>query len=450
MSVERFKLTKTFVDNLDFSPEKQVFYKDAELVGFALRVTKVKSYIVEKKLPGGVTCRVTIGQHGVWTVAQAREAAREYLLMISKGINPNTIKKEKSNDIKNNIALNKQIPTLREAYDFYKSKKKLSEASLVAYELCVSKYFNDWEDTKLSDITKKMVQDKFYELSEHSQSRANIAIKFLHAVFNFCSDNYLGDNDQKVLTSENPAKIITETKSLNKIKRRRNYIRSDQQHDWSFHVTTTHWEGQQNDNKHAYTNQDYLILIALTGFRREEAERIEWANVDLKYGAITVTDTKNGEDLTLPVGEVLWNILKSRKLRSEGSKYVFPGKFADTHIVDRRIAREKIIEKSGIQFTFHDLRRTFSTIANSLAIGSYTIKRLINHTMDDNNHDVTDAYVQVSFDDLRKAMNLIENVVLSEDAKSLIKNRIYFEKGKRRNFEEDWSANIEKVCQLNG
>lgn len=73
MSVERFKLTKTFVDNLDFSPEKQVFYKDAELVGFALRVTKVKSYIVEKKLPGGVTCRVTIGQHGVWTVAQARE-----------------------------------------------------------------------------------------------------------------------------------------------------------------------------------------------------------------------------------------------------------------------------------------------------------------------------------------------------------------------------------------
>lgn len=48
MSVERFKLTKTFVDNLDFSPEKQVFYKDAELVGFALRVTKVKSYIVKK------------------------------------------------------------------------------------------------------------------------------------------------------------------------------------------------------------------------------------------------------------------------------------------------------------------------------------------------------------------------------------------------------------------
>lgn len=92
-------------------------------MGFALRVTKVKSYIVEKKLSGGVTCRVIIGQHGVWTVAQAREAAREYLLMISKGVNPNTIKKEKSNDIKNNIALNKQIPTLREAYDFYKSKR---------------------------------------------------------------------------------------------------------------------------------------------------------------------------------------------------------------------------------------------------------------------------------------------------------------------------------------
>lgn len=38
--------------------------------------------------------------------------------------------------------------------------------------------------------------------SMNYQSTANIVIKFLHAVFNFCADNYLGDSDQKVLTSE--------------------------------------------------------------------------------------------------------------------------------------------------------------------------------------------------------------------------------------------------------
>lgn len=76
-------------------------------------------------------------------------------------------------------------------------------------------------------------------------------------------------------------------------------------------------------------------------------------------------------------------------------------------------------------FTFHDLRRTFSSVANSLAIGSYTIKRLINHTTEDNANDVTDGYVQVSFDDLRKAMNLIEGVLIPNDARALIFNREY-------------------------
>ncbi|WP_392389617.1 tyrosine-type recombinase/integrase [Acinetobacter ursingii] len=51
---------------------------------------------------------------------------------------------------------------------------------------------------------------------------------------------------------------------------------------------------------HAYTNQDYLFLIILTGFRRSEAETVEWKNIDLEYGTIKITDTKNGKDLLLP------------------------------------------------------------------------------------------------------------------------------------------------------
>ncbi|MDC5485941.1 integrase, partial [Acinetobacter baumannii] len=67
------------------------------------------------------------------------------------------------------------------------------------------------------------------------------------------------------------------------------------------------------------------------------------------------------------------------------------------------------------------------------AIGSYTIKRLINHTTDDDDNDVTDGYIQVSFDDLKKAMNMIEDVIISDPVKELIKNRLYFEKNESRN-----------------
>lgn len=425
MATEKYKLTKTFIDNLSLSPNKQVFYKDSELLGFALRVTKSKSYIVEKKLPGGVTCRVTIGQHGVWTVAQAREQAREYLLMISKGINPNTIKKDTNSGIKQDKENNRQLPTLQEAYDFYKANKKLSASSLIAYNICINDYFQDWANLKITSITKKMVQNRFNTLSERSPAQANLAVKFLHALFNYCSKHYLSDKDELIITTDNPAKIITQNNSLNKIKRRRTYVRADQHQLWVKAVVTSHWPGEQNNDFRAYTNQDFLLLLALTGFRRNEAETLEWKNVDLKFGTIEVTDTKNGDDLMLPLGEVLWHILRERHKRANNLKYVFTDRSGTSHISDRRAARAKVTQESGIPFTFHDLRRTFSSVANSLAIGSYTIKRLINHTTEDNSNDVTDGYVQVSFDDLRKAMNLIEGVFISEELKTLILNREY-------------------------
>ena len=44
---------------------------------------------------------------------------------------------------------------------------------------------------------------------------------------------------------------------------------------------------------------------------------------------------------------------------------------------------------------------------------------------------MTDGYIQISFDDLKKAMNMIEDVIISDPVKELIKNRLYFEKMNR-------------------
>ncbi len=425
MTNEKIKITKTFVDNVPLSPEKQVIYRDSELTGFGLRVKGVKTFIAEKKLPNGMPCRVTIGQYGLWTVNQAKDQAKEYLLMISKGINPNTEKKNIRLAAADQLLTSKSIPTIAEVYSLYKERKSLSRDSIIAYDICVNDYFEDWQNLKITELTQKACRDRFVVLTERSPAQANLAFKFLRALHNFAKINYLGPEDKPLITSENPAAFIGSKKNQNKIKRRRTYIRADQLHDWSYHVATTHWLGSQKDNMHAYTNQDYLFLTILTGFRRSEAETVEWKNIDLKYGTIKITDTKNGEDLLLPLGDMLWHILRERKKRAGDNQYVFPDRSGKSHIEDRRDVRKKITELSGIEFTFHDLRRTFGTIANSLAIGSYTIKRLINHTLEDDDNDVTDGYIQVSFEELRKAMNMIEEKVLSEEVKQLIKFRKY-------------------------
>ena len=69
----------------------------------------------------------------------------------------------------------------------------------------------------------------------------------------------------------------------------------------------------------------------------------------------------------------------------------------------------KVIEDSGVMFTIHDLRRTFITMAESLDISAYAVKRLINHKM---TNDVTAGYIISDVERLRKPMQLIADSLL--------------------------------------
>lgn len=71
--------------------------------------------------------------------------------------------------------------------------------------------------------------------------------------------------------------------------------------------------------------------------------------------------------------------------------------------VDRR-QMQKVIQLSGVSFTLHDLRRIFITIAESIDISAYALKRLINHKI---TNDVTAGYIVSDVERLRKPMEQI-------------------------------------------
>ena len=56
----------------------------------------------------------------------------------------------------------------------------------------------------------------------------------------------------------------------------------------------------------------------------------------------------------------------------------------------------------------HDLRRTFITIAESLDISSYAVKRLVNHSMA---NDVTAGYIVWDVERIRKPMQQITDYI---------------------------------------
>ena len=402
MANTRIKLTKTYIDNLS----EPGIYRDSELIGFAIRVnTTCKTYVVEKKV-NGKAVRSTIGLHGNLTLAQARILAQGLLSQMAQGYNPNQIKKEKREQLVSDSKVSKQQPTLAVAYDEYLKHRKLKSRSLEDYNRAVNQYLSEWKNSKLIDITRTHVHEKYAELTAISPAQANIAMAVFRAIFNFSVEHFLDDQDNSLINTTNPVATLKAKRTWNKIKRRKGYVKQEQLGDWVNAVMNFTALRQERN-----TVRDFLLTLVLTGFRRTECETLTWDALDLKYGWITSLNPKNDDPHTLPMGSRLWEIMKSRK-EQQYNDYVFASprsknKGYTTHLYE---AKSKVIESSGVSFTFHDLRRTFSSIAENLDYGQYTIKRLLNHTI---SSDVTEGYVQISDKKLRMAMQEIEDIVFS-------------------------------------
>ncbi|MDO8415474.1 MAG: integrase arm-type DNA-binding domain-containing protein [Agitococcus sp.] len=401
-----FKLTKKAIDEIPLTEVGQKIYRDSELIGFALRVTKVKTYIVERKL-FSKTVRVTIGAHGVFTPTQAREEAQRILGDMARGINPNQAKQEKI-DAQNIKSIN---PTLHDAYVAYIAERKLKPNTLRDYKFCVDDYFKEWRDKPLAEINRKNIQDMHKEISERSEARANMAMRFLRALFNFAIEHYLDNNDNPIIPN-NPVKTLSAKRSWNIVESRTGHIQRHQIKPWFDAVNSFEDEYLATDSECKHTSRDYFLTLLFTGFRRHECACVEWSEIDLVNGTITSKDPKNGKRHTLPMGNYLWGIMKARKARAT-SKYVFPTEEGSGHLIDRRKVASKITSVSGVPFAPHDLRRTFCSIVESLSIGKYTMKKLMNHSM---SGDVTALYAQISIDALRTAMQAVEDYILREAA----------------------------------
>ncbi len=80
---------------------------------------------------------------------------------------------------------------------------------------------------------------------------------------------------------------------------------------------------------------------------------------------------------------------------------MFPAESKIGHLVEPSKAMLRVAKLSSINFTVHDLRRTFITTAESLDIPVYALKRLLNHKMA---NDVTAGYIVIDVERLRKPM----------------------------------------------
>lgn len=145
-----------------------------------------------------------------------------------------------------------------------------------------------------------------------------------------------------------------------------------------------------------------------TGLRRNEAAKLTWNRVDLKDRTIVIKDTKNHTDHILPLTDFLHDLMTKRKAEAK-TKYVFPNETNTGYMTDPKKQIANVIKESGVNFSTHDLRRTFITIAESLDISAYALKRLLNHKM---TNDVTAGYIITDVERLRAPMQKITDYIL--------------------------------------
>lgn len=388
--MKKIRFNKTRIEKLPFPKNGQIFYLDTVLPGFGLRVGKTKkAFYVEKKINTKST-RVTIGTYPQIFPDQARIKAQELLSQMTLGINPNQVKKTQ---------LAMVIPLGKAFKDFMDARKRRHKPrTVINYERTMKVAFNDWQSIDITKISNEMVSLRHTSLGdERGEADTNTHFRILRAVLNFAAIRYeYGEGSRPVF--KNPVNILTDRGQWFINKRRDRWIKGHQLSPW--------YSAVNNLNREMV--RDFFLLLLFTGLRKLEAAKLKWSDIDFIGKTLYVSDTKNGKPLTLPLSDFIFELLQNRRKKVEGSGYIFstPGKLG--YFVNPTYECKKVIAECGIEFSSHDLRRTFITVGARLVTG-YELKMLVNHAM---GSDVTHGYIIVDEENLRKPMQIITNTLL--------------------------------------
>jgi integrase len=358
-----------------------------------------KAIVVAKKIDGGRFKRVTLCKVGEKTLADVVTDYHQTMNDISQGNIGGTIKPSKI--------------TLREAMKAYIKDTHLAPRTVENYNSVIDVYLVDWADQPLISITPEKVKARFDQITNREitngkgqkrggPSAANTTMKVIRALFNFMQEEAPLVNGMPTFPPSptlklNPSKGRRKKKSSwNEERPREGRIELDSLSAWW--AATEALEGDYRGD--GELGRDYLQFLLLTGMRRNEATQLEWSDVTKKQ--LTVRNTKNGNPLVLPITPALKEILDRRK----GTDKPFP-------VTEPRRFMRRVAEQSGVEFTLHDLRRTFAGYAEHYCeLPEKIISVLLNHTTD---KTITSRYIgDVGLQKKAEKLAIVQGFILTK------------------------------------
>jgi integrase len=379
----------------------RVDYFDTELKGLLLRVSADYPDKKTKEIQKGskvfyvqvdvrdtatgkyISKKGKIGHYGEFTPEQARQKAPEIMKQLRAGKSVN----------------DDAVPTLRDLYERYIKDKPLAKTTLTAYSFHIPPKFESWLDLPLSKLettlTPEVIIDRYNQVLANSGSgAAHNAFKCLQSIINYGAVLY----PQHI--TRNPVKIISDAKLWVERQAREDKLDVGEFaifYDGLLQFTPIH--------------RDSFLFALYQGLRPNEAQSIEWKDVDLekKTAFIRHETEKSKRSYNVPLCRQAMVIMNRRnEAREEGNPFVFPSDWRTNKRGHITMRAEKLKKRTGLDLTVHGLRRTFITTGEKLRLRREDINLLTGHV----DGSVTGKhYSRLTLDDLRPTLQRIADEI---------------------------------------
>lgn len=413
-SANRFKFTESSVARRCLPPAEgdltpagkpctERVYWDTELRGFGVIARARSSSFVVLRDVNRRPVKVTIGRLGAYTVAEAKDIAREHIVLMRKGVNPNQERERQRQEAERQ---REEGVTLREAVAIHVADMRADHcaAESIAFieQVFLRLYIPEWANRPLATLSRIACRDLHAKLTtERGPATANRVVKTLRAVYRSAARVY-----------ESLPTAPTIAVKFHKMKRRRSPIA------WA---ELPHWWATVESLKSG-VRRDIQRLLLFTGLRSTDGKTIRWEHIDFTAGTLHRPKPKGGEDraFTIPLCAYVLAMLKRRKEENEqrfpGSPWVFPvhrRKQLVSHIVEVDEQRDVDGRRlRGFIPSPHRLRDTFLSAAHDCGVSPLDQKTLANHALPSG--DITEGYIRPGLEHLREVAERIAAFLLGK------------------------------------
>ena len=369
----RLSLTKLFVDSVKPPHQGQIDYWDTHVSGFGLRVSAggQKSWVTIYRHNGRLR-RMTLGAYPTLSLADARQLARAALRDAAHGADPAGEKQAE-----------RRAESFGELAELYLEKHaKVVKRSWREDERTINReLLPRWKNWKAIEIKRKHVIAMLDEIAGRgSGTMANRTRALASKIFNF--------GIQRDVVEYNPVHNVP----IPGEERRRDRVLSENE-------IRVMWQDLDHESPRIAAT---LKLALLTAQRRTEVLGMRWDELDIEAGwwTIPADRAKNKLAHRVPLAPQALDLLRGLKKTSGKSEYIFPGSKKEP-IANLQKPMRRIRQRTGIEFRFHDLRRTAASHMTGIGISRLVVGKILNHA----ERDVTAVYDRHSYDaDKRKAL----------------------------------------------